>query len=130
MPVVFAGTSNAKNHASIPKSPKKLTHFQIGRLKNPTLGFILLCKSKGIQEMPFIFRYKEFVIRFWYSFEERRRHVHAISDDANVKIWLELEISIASVKWRINESMLNELLQEVKKNEQLCINAWDQYLGK
>ena len=57
--------------------------------------------------MPFIFRYKEFVIRFWYSFEERRRHVHAISDDANVKIWLELEISIASVKGRINESMLN-----------------------
>jgi len=80
--------------------------------------------------MPFIFRYKEFVIRFWYSFEERRRHVHAISDDANVKIWLELEISIASAKGRINESMLNELLQEVKKNEQLCINAWDQYLGK
>ena len=48
--------------------------------------------------MPFIFRYKEFVIRFWYSFEERRRHVHAISDDANVKIWLEPEISIAYVK--------------------------------
>ena len=36
--------------------------------------------------MPFIFRYKEFVIRFWYSFEERLRHVHAVSDDANVKI--------------------------------------------
>ncbi|MBP5530814.1 MAG: DUF4160 domain-containing protein [Lentisphaeria bacterium] len=80
--------------------------------------------------MPFIFRYKEFVIRFWYSFEERRRHVHAVSDDANVKIWLEPEISVASVKGRINESMLNELLQEVKKNEQLCIDAWDQYLGK
>ena len=80
--------------------------------------------------MPFIFRYKEFVIRFWYSFEERRRHVHAVSDNANVKIWLEPEVSIASVKGRINESMLNELLKEVKKNEQLCIDAWDQYLGK
>ena len=80
--------------------------------------------------MPFIFRYKEFVIRFWYSFEERRRHVHAVSDDANVKIWLEPEISIASVKGRINESMLNELLLEVKKNEQLCIDAWDRYLGR
>ena len=80
--------------------------------------------------MPFIFRYKEFVIRFWYSFEERRRHVHAISDDANVKIWLEPEISVASIKGHINESMLNELLQEVKKNEQLCIDAGDQYLGK
>ena len=47
--------------------------------------------------MPFIFRYKEFVIRFWYSFEEGRRHVHAVSDDANVKIWLEPEISDAFV---------------------------------
>nr|DAG83188.1 MAG TPA: protein of unknown function DUF4160 [Caudoviricetes sp.] len=80
--------------------------------------------------MPFIFRYKDFVIRFWYSFEERRRHVHVLNDDANVKIWLEPEISIASIKGRINESMLNELLQEVKKNEQLCNDAWNQYLGK
>ena len=48
--------------------------------------------------MPFIFRYKGFVIRFWYCFEERRRHVHAISDEANVKLWLEPEIAVASVK--------------------------------
>ena len=40
------------------------------------------------------------------------------------------EISIASVKGRINESMLNELLLEVKKNEQLCIDAWNRYLGR
>ena len=61
--------------------------------------------------MPFIFRYKEFVIRFWYSFEERRRHVHAVSDEANVKIWLEPEISIASVKrthQRINAQRITE----------------------
>ena len=78
--------------------------------------------------MPFIFRYKGFTIRFWFCFEERRRHVHAISDEANVKIWLEPEISVASVKGRINKSMLNELLQEVRRNEQLCHDAWDQYV--
>ncbi len=80
--------------------------------------------------MPFIFRYKDFVIRFWYSFEEKRRHVHAINDDANVKIWLEPEIAVASVRGHINEAVLNELLQEVRKNEQLCIDAWNQYLGE
>lgn len=80
--------------------------------------------------MPFIFRYKDFVIRFWYSFEERRRHIHAVNDEANVKIWLEPEIAVASVKGRINEAMLHELLEEVRKNEQLCNDAWDQYLGK
>ena len=79
--------------------------------------------------MPFIFRYKEFIIRFWYSFEERRRHVHAISDEANIKIWLEPEIEVASVKGRVNSATLNELLKEVKRNEQLCKDAWDAYLG-
>ena len=51
-------------------------------------------------------------------------------DEANVNIWLEPEIAVASVKGRINESMLHELWEEVRKNEQLCNNDWDQYLGK
>lgn len=51
-------------------------------------------------------------------------------DEANVNIWLEPEIAVASVKGRINEAMLHELLEEVRKNEQLCNDAWDQYLGK
>ena len=80
--------------------------------------------------MPLIFRYKGFVIRFWYSFEVKRRHVHAIGSEANVKIWLEQEIAIASVKGRIHESMLTEQLHEVKKNEKLCNDAWDQYIGE
>ena len=79
--------------------------------------------------MPFIFRYKDFVIRFWYSFEERRRHVHAINGDANIKIWLEPEIELASVKGHATPSVLNEILNEVKRNEQLCKDAWDAYLG-
>ena len=79
--------------------------------------------------MPFIFRYKEFIIRFWYSFEERRRHVHAISEEANIKIWLEPEIEVASVKGHVNPVTINEILKEVKRNEQLCKDAWDAYLG-
>ena len=80
--------------------------------------------------MPFIFQCKGFTVRFWFCFEERRRHVHAIKGNVNVKIWLEPEISVASVKGRINKSMLNELLQEVRRNEQLCHDAWDQYVEK
>ena len=79
--------------------------------------------------MPFIFRYKEFIIRFWYSFEERRRHVHAISPDANIKIWLEPEIEVADIKGCVNPSTINEILKEVKRNEQLCKDAWNAYLG-
>ena len=78
--------------------------------------------------MPIIFRYKGFEFRFWCSSEEERPHVHAIkNNETNVKIWLEPEISVASVKGRINKSMLNELLQEVRRNEQLCRNTWAEY---
>ena len=80
--------------------------------------------------MPIIFRFKGFEIRFWYRFEEKRRYVHALNEDANVKIWLEPEIEIASIKGNINESMLKEILREVKRNEQLCNDAWNHYLGK
>ncbi len=79
--------------------------------------------------MPCIFRYKGFSIRFWYSFEERRRHVHAVNGEANIKIWLEPEVVVASVEGHVNQSMLNEILKEVKRNEQLCKDAWDAYLG-
>lgn len=80
--------------------------------------------------MPIIFRFKGFEIRFWYRFEEKRRHVHAISDEANVKIWLEPEIELGTVRGNINESLLAEIIKEVRKNEQLCKNKWDEYLGE
>jgi hypothetical protein len=79
--------------------------------------------------MPYIFRYKDFIIRFWYRFEERRRHVHAINADANIKIWLEPEVELASIKGQVTQPVLNEILKEVKRNEQLCKDAWDEYLG-
>ena len=80
--------------------------------------------------MPFIFRFKNFIIRFWYSMEENRMHVHAISGEANVKIWLEPEVEVASIKGRVSAAMVNELVREVKKHEQLCKDAWNAYLGK
>jgi len=80
--------------------------------------------------MPIIFRYKGFEIRFWYSLEEKRRHVHVINSDANIKIWLEPEIEVAAIKGTINKTLLNEILREVRKNEQKCKDAWNKYLGK
>ena len=56
-------------------------------------------------------------------------HVHAISSDANIKIWLEPEVEIASVLGHVNPALLNELLREVRRNEQLYKDAWDLYLG-
>ncbi|MDR0931575.1 MAG: DUF4160 domain-containing protein [Victivallales bacterium] len=80
--------------------------------------------------MPIIFRFKGFEIRFWYRFEEKRMHIHAISDEVNIKIWLEPEIELASIKGNVNESLISEIIKEVKANEQLCKNKWREYLGE
>ncbi len=80
--------------------------------------------------MPLIFRFKDFIIRIWYSMEESRMHVHAINGDANVKIWLEPKIELASIKGHVDASIVNEIVREVKKHEQLCKDAWKTYLGK
>ena len=78
--------------------------------------------------MPVIFRYKNFQIRIWFRNEEGRRHVHAISADVNIKIWLEPVIEIADIKGHINKTILNELLTEVKRHEQECNDIWDDYV--
>ena len=54
---------------------------------------------------------------------------YALSEEANIKIWLEPEIEVASVKGHVNPAIINEILKEVKRNEQLCKDAWDAYLG-
>ena len=80
--------------------------------------------------MPVIFRYRGFEIRFWYRFEEKRRHVHAIKDDINIKIWLEPKFELGKVTGPANKSIIAEILKEVKKNEKRCNEAWNEYLGK
>lgn len=80
--------------------------------------------------MPVIFSYKGFRVCFWYSNEEDRRHVHAILGGINVKIWLEPEIKVAKITGKINSSLINELLKEVKKHETECHKEWDDYEGK
>ncbi len=52
-----------------------------------------------------------------------------MSGKANIKIWLEPEVEIAVVKGYVNPAIVNEILTEVKRNEQLCKDAWDAYLG-
>ena len=78
--------------------------------------------------MPFIFRYKEFIIRFWYSFEERRRHVHAISEEANIKIWLEPEISVAKVV-NLSASEVNTILDIVQKRKEDINADWNKHFS-
>ena len=79
--------------------------------------------------MPIIFYFKGFEIRFWYTGEENRRHVHAVKPGINVKIWLEPEIKVAKITGKINSSLVNELLNEVKKHENDCNSAWNEFQG-
>ncbi len=79
--------------------------------------------------MPVLFYYKNLVIKFW-SAEESRPHVQALSDVCQVKFWLdETVIQIADVRGNINEALLNELLKEVIKHECECRKKWREHFG-
>ncbi|WP_176013058.1 DUF4160 domain-containing protein [Victivallis sp. Marseille-Q1083] len=75
--------------------------------------------------MPIIFYFKGFAIKFWLN-EESRCHVHAVSPEAKIKIWLEPKIEVAQIAGNINPSLLNELLKEVKKHERECRKKWNE----
>lgn len=79
--------------------------------------------------MPVIFYYKNFIIRFWSS-EETRPHVHVLSENCKIKFWLDEDgVHLADVKGKINETLLNELLKEVRKHERECKDKWREYFG-
>jgi len=77
--------------------------------------------------MPVIFKYKNFYIKF-YSAEEGRMHVHALSlDGESIKIWLEPEIEIAQIDGVFNDKTVNEILKKVKENESKCKTQWKNF---
>ncbi|MEI6056352.1 MAG: DUF4160 domain-containing protein [Lentisphaerota bacterium] len=76
--------------------------------------------------MPIVFKYKNYSIRF-FSNEEKRAHVHAVSKDGGeVKIWLIPHIEVAKING-VTEDMVNEILSEVKKKKSQCMEVWNDF---
>jgi hypothetical protein len=77
--------------------------------------------------MPLIFKYKGFKIRFYMN-EESRMHVHAVYENGGeIKVWLNPKIEVAKITGNFSDTIINQILKEIKDKERECKNAWNKY---
>ncbi len=76
---------------------------------------------------PTIFREGPFRF-FFFSREERRRHVHVSSPQGEAKFWLEPRIELAR-NYRLGDRDLRRIRRLILKREDEIRDAWDHHFG-
>jgi hypothetical protein len=76
---------------------------------------------------PTIFRDKGLRF-FFFSREEKRLHVHAMSADGEAKVWLEPSIELAN-NYGLNEPEVREVLRLVEERKDEIKAAWHAHFG-
>ena len=74
---------------------------------------------------PTVFRYKNYRF-FFFSREEKRRHIHVSSADGEAKFWLEPKISLA-YHYRLTDKHLKELQEIVEEYKNEINKAWQKH---
>tara|TARA_B100001964_G_C14009631_1_gene498686 strand:- start:105 stop:299 length:195 start_codon:yes stop_codon:yes gene_type:complete len=60
--------------------------------------------------------------------EESRMHVHAVYENGGeIKVWLSPEIEVAKITGNFSDTIINQILKEIKDKERECKNAWNKY---
>ena len=76
---------------------------------------------------PTIFRVKGY--RFYFlSNEEKRVHVHVISEKGEAKYWLEPKVSLAN-NFGLNQFELKEIREIIKERENDINEAWKRHFS-
>lgn len=76
---------------------------------------------------PTIFRKRGYRF-FFFSREESRKHVHAISDEGEAKFWLEPEIEVAR-NYRLSRAQLQEIESLIEDRYDELVRAWEEHFG-
>jgi hypothetical protein len=76
---------------------------------------------------PTVFKYKGYRF-FFFSAEEKRMHVHIVSNGAEAKFWLEPCVEMA-VNNGFSVVEINELGKIIKKNESKIRSSWNEHFG-
>lgn len=63
---------------------------------------------------------------YFFSREEKRRHVHVSSADGEMKVWLEPEISIAKVV-NLGSHEVSEILATISKRREEIDAEWTKH---
>lgn len=66
---------------------------------------------------------------YFFSREETRRHVHVISSDGEIKIWMEPSIEVAHTV-NLSEKQVNEILKIVESRKEEINGSWNKHFGK
>jgi len=76
---------------------------------------------------PTVLKYKGFRF-FFFSAEEKRMHIHVVSNGAEAKFWVEPSIEMA-VNNGFSNIEIKELGKIVKENENKIRNSWNAHFG-
>jgi len=76
---------------------------------------------------PTVFKEKGYRF-FFFSREEKRMHVHVISDDGEAKFWLEPGIVLAN-NCRYSGRQINEIKSLIEVHNDELISAWKQHFS-
>ena len=74
---------------------------------------------------PTLFKHKGYRF-FFFSAEEKRMHVHVVSNGAEAKFWIEPNIEMA-VNNGFSKVEINELIKIVEKNENKISVSWHKH---
>jgi len=76
---------------------------------------------------PTVLKYKGFRF-FFFSAEEKRMHIHIVSNGAEAKFWIEPNIEMA-INNGFSVIEINELRRIVKENETKIRTSWNDHFG-
>ena len=74
---------------------------------------------------PTVLRIKNYRFYF-FSREERRKHIHVYCTKGEAKIWLEPEIAVAQY-YKLSEKEINDILEIVKEHKDEFIESWKEH---
>jgi len=77
---------------------------------------------------PTVFRWKGYRF-FFFSREERRRHVHVCCADGELKFWLEPEISLAE-NYGLRQGEITQLKRIVEARKDAIEKAWKDHFRR
>ena len=63
---------------------------------------------------------------YFFSREEKRRHVHVSSSDGEMKVWLEPEVSVAKVV-NLSSHEVSEILNTINKRKDEIDAEWTKH---
>jgi hypothetical protein len=77
---------------------------------------------------PTVFRWKGYRF-FFFSREEKRRHVHVYCADGEAKFWLEPKIVLAKANG-LTTTHITEMMRVVKEHKDEIADGWQRHFGR